>query len=160
MRSCVSAGPFWRRYSSTIIAQGCDRSLDQSAQSRPALGGHSHLFLEGRRCSLASRYSLARLHHLDCLPWYSTGILVLGIIDAFVHAHNHLCRNGNNPGNFEDCMQERVRLLTALAPAYAHALQKVCLGRRARVAFQFETSDSLLPRPCIIAYPMFVQRRA
>ena len=92
----VPAGPFWRRcwipphkctrlrkpclakLNSNAISHDqvrCERqgSLDQSSQSRSAPGGHSRQFLEARRCSLASRYSPARLHHSNCLPWCSTG---------------------------------------------------------------------------------------
>ena len=64
------------------------RSLDQSAQSRSAPGGHSRQFLEARRCSLASRDFPARSHHSDCLPWYSTRILVLVLL-------MHLCVRTN-----------------------------------------------------------------
>ena len=40
-------------------------------------------------------------------------------------------KNRNDPGNFEDAMQGRILLMTALTPAYTHALQNVCLGQRA-----------------------------
>ena len=35
------------------------------------------------------------------------GIVVMGVIDAFVHGHNHHRRNMDNPGNFGDCMKGR-----------------------------------------------------
>ena len=54
------------------------------------------------------------------------GIVVMGVIDAFVYAHNYHRRNTNNPGNFGDCMEGRIRLMTA----YAHAYQSLCLAAR------------------------------
>ena len=33
------------------------------------------------------------------------GIVVMGVIDAFVYAHNYLRRNMDHPGNFGDCMK-------------------------------------------------------
>ena len=69
------------------------------------------------------------------------GILVLGITDAFVCAHNHHRHNRNNPGNFEDSTQGRIRLLTATTPAYAHAFRSEGLGPRAG---DFQISNSSL----------------
>ena len=58
------------------------------------------------------------------------GIVVTGVIDASVYAHNYHRHNANNPGNFEDCMEGRFRLLTAITPRYAHAYQSFCrVGR-------------------------------
>ena len=54
------------------------------------------------------------------------GIVVMGVIDAVVYAHNH-SRNIDNPGNFGDCMKGRIRFMTATTPAYAHACQLICL---------------------------------
>ena len=34
-----------------------------------------------------------------------------------------------NPGNFGDCMKERIRSKTAITPAYSHAYQTTCLAR-------------------------------
>ena len=45
----------------------------------------------------------------------------MGVIDAFVYAHNHRRRNVDNPGNFGDCMEGRVRFMTAITPTYARA---------------------------------------
>ena len=58
------------------------------------------------------------------------GIVVMGVIDVFVFAHNHHRRNVDNPGNFADCMEGRVRFLTTIAPAYAHAHQSICFAGR------------------------------
>ena len=60
----------------------------------------------------------------------------MGIIDAFVYAHNYHRHNTYNPGEFEDCMEGRIRLLTAIAPSYAHAYQALCpTGRWADTPF-------------------------
>ena len=56
------------------------------------------------------------------------GMAVMGVIDAFVHAHNPYRRNMDNPGNFGDGMKGRIRFLTAITPAYAHAWQLICLA--------------------------------
>ena len=53
-----------------------------------------------------------------------------GIIDAFVYAHNCNRHNTDNPGKFEDCMEGRTRLLTAITPSCAHAYQALCLTIR------------------------------
>ena len=34
-----------------------------------------------------------------------------------------------NCGNFGDCMMGRIRFMTAITPAYAHAYQATCLSR-------------------------------
>ena len=52
------------------------------------------------------------------------GIVVMGLIDAFVHAHNHHRRNIENLGNFG-----RTHFMTAITPANAHAFQVTCLTR-------------------------------
>ena len=70
------------------------------------------------------------------------GIVVMGVIDAFVNAHNYHRHNANNPGNFEDCMEGRIRLLTAITPRYAHAYQSFCrVGR----PFEFPHQRFCLP---------------
>ena len=49
--------------------------------------------------------------------------------NAFVYAHNCHRHNADSPGKFQDCMEERIRLMTASTPAYAHANQAICLTR-------------------------------
>ena len=44
--------------------------------------------------------------------------------------HNYHQQNTDNPGNFEDFMEGRIRLLTAITPTYAHAHQVLCLTGR------------------------------
>ena len=57
------------------------------------------------------------------------GIVVLGFLDAFVYAHHKHRFDSENSGNFGDCMKGRVRLMTAITPAYAHAYQATCLAQ-------------------------------
>ena len=57
------------------------------------------------------------------------GIVVLGFLDAFVCAHHKHCLNSENAGNFGDCMKGRVRFMTAITPACAHAHQTTCLAQ-------------------------------
>ena len=57
------------------------------------------------------------------------GMVVLGFIDAFVYAHHKHRLDSVNAGNFGDCMKGRVRLMTAITPAYAHAYQTTCLAQ-------------------------------
>ena len=59
-----------------------------------------------------------------------SGIVVMGVIDAFVYAQNYHPHATYNPGNFEDCMEGTIRLLTATTPTHAHAHQSLCLGER------------------------------
>ena len=56
------------------------------------------------------------------------GIVVLGFLDAFVYAHHKHRRDSANAGNFGDCMTGRVRFMTAITLAYAHAYQTKCLA--------------------------------
>ena len=57
------------------------------------------------------------------------GITVLGFIDAFVYAHHQHRQSIENPGNFGDCIRGRIRSMTAITLAYAHAYQATCLTR-------------------------------
>ena len=47
----------------------------------------------------------------------------------FVYADNHHRRNVENSGNFRENMKGRIRFMTAITPAYAHAYQSICLTR-------------------------------
>ena len=51
----------------------------------------------------------------------------MGFLDAFVYAHHQHRQGFENPGNFGDCMKGRIRFMTAITPAYAHAYQATCL---------------------------------
>ena len=76
---------------------------------------------------------------LRSLPF---GIVVLGFLDALVYAHHKHRRDLANDGNFGDCMSGRVRFMTAITPAYAHAYQTVCFGRPVAPHYSFR-----LPKP-------------
>ena len=57
------------------------------------------------------------------------GIVVMASFYAFVYAHHQHRRSIENPGNFGDCMKGRIRFMTDITPAYAHAYQVTCLTR-------------------------------
>ena len=57
------------------------------------------------------------------------GIVVLGFLDASVYAHHKHRQDSENSGNFGDCMKGRIRFMTAITPAYAHAYQATCLAQ-------------------------------
>ena len=57
------------------------------------------------------------------------GIVVLGFLDAFVYAHHKHRQDSENSGNFGDCIKGRIRCMTAITPAYAHAYQATCLAQ-------------------------------
>ena len=57
------------------------------------------------------------------------GVTVMGIIDAFVYAHHQHRLNLENPGNFGDCTEGRIRFMTAITPGCAHAYRVTCLTR-------------------------------
>ena len=83
------------------------------------------------------------------------GIVVMGFIDAFVYAHHQHRQGLENPGNFGDCMKGRIRFVTAITPAYAHAHQTTCLSRR-MPAILGKISVSRSPKPHIRIFPMLV----
>ena len=87
-------------------------------------------------------------------------MLVLGLDNAFVCSHNHLRHIKNDPGNFEDCLLWCSRLMTAVIPAYAHAIQSVCLGRRAGKTSLSTILGSFPPKPVFDTCPAFSQRHA
>ena len=85
------------------------------------------LGLETSCCSTTERPSFQRLDHQIFLRSLQYGIVVMGVIDAFVYAHNDHRRNMVNLGNFGDCMKGRIRFMIAITPACAHAYQLICL---------------------------------
>ena len=46
----------------------------------------------------------------------------------FVYAHHKHRLDSADDGNFGDCLTRRVRFMTAITPAYAHAYQTICLA--------------------------------
>ena len=83
---------------------------------------------------------------LRSLPY---GIVVMGFIDAFVCAHHQHRRSIENPGNFGDCMKGRIRFMTAITSAYAHAYQATCLTRHMlavpRLNFRLPETEAIHP---------------
>ena len=53
----------------------------------------------------------------------------MGIVDAFVYAHNHHRRNVDNPRNFRDCMEGRIRFMTAITPPFAPCVSNDLPGK-------------------------------
>ena len=85
------------------------------------------------------------------------GIRVLDIVDAFVYAHNHHFSNRHDLEHFEDCLQGRIRTMIGFAPACAHALQLVCLGRSAGDVL-VRTFRLFASEASCYFYPMFAQQ--
>ena len=84
--------------------------------------------LQLRHCCLQECCSYPRRGHLVYdvitqifLKCFQYGIVLMGVIDAFVFAQSHHRRNVDNPGKFGDCMDGRFRFVTAITPTYAHA---------------------------------------
>ena len=70
-----------------------------------------------------------RNHFLHDLITRVFGIVVLGFLDAFAYAHHKHRQDSENHGNVGDCVKGRIRFMTAITPAYAHAYQTTCLAR-------------------------------
>ena len=83
----------------------------------------------------------------------------MGVIDAFVNAHNHHHRNVDNPRNFGDCMEGRIRFMTAITPTYAHAYQSICLAGRPMV-ISTRNFAYLRPKPNIRIFPILGRQHA
>ena len=60
-----------------------------------------------------------------------------------------------NPGNFGDYMKRRIRFMTAITPAYAHAYQAMCLARHIPAA-PHQNFRLPNPKPDILFFPMLV----
>ena len=86
------------------------------------------------------------------------GIVVIGILDAFVYAHNFHRRNSTNPGKFEDCTEGHKRLMTAITPSYAHAFQSVCLAKHP-IVYLTRNFACRQPRPSTRTSRTIAQRR-
>ena len=56
------------------------------------------------------------------------GIVFLGVL-MLVYAHHKHSLDSENCGKFVDCMKGRIRKMTAITPAYAHAFQATCLAQ-------------------------------
>ena len=80
------------------------------------------LILPPRNCLLHDLISRVFLRSLQY------GIVVLGFLDAFVYAHHKHRLDSANAGNFGDCLTRRVRFMTAITPAFAHACNLSCFA--------------------------------
>ena len=78
--------------------------------------------LPPRNCSLHDLISRVFLRSLQY------GIVVLDFLDALVNAHHKHRLDSASAGSFGDCLRGRVRFMTAITPAYAHAYQTLCLA--------------------------------
>ena len=79
----------------------------------------------------------------------------MGFLDAFVFAHRQHRQILENPVNFGDCMEGRIRFMTAITPAYAHAYQTTCRSRRMPTILG-KISVYRSPKPDIRTFPMIV----
>ena len=86
------------------------------------------------------------------------GVVVMGLIDAFVYAHHQHTRNIENPGNFGDCMKRRIRFMTAITSAYAHAYQITCLTGHMR-QYHVSTFACRSSKPDIRVFLTFVTQQ-
>ena len=83
------------------------------------------------------------------------GIVVLGFLDACVYAHHKHRLDSASAGDFGDCLRGRVRFMTAITPAYAHAYQAICLAMHFP-GVPRRSSDFPNPSPDIHIFPMIV----
>ena len=83
------------------------------------------------------------------------GIVVMGFIDVFVYAHHQHHRSIENPRNLGDCMKGRLRFMTAITSAYAHAYQATCVTDT-RLRSYIGTSACRSPKPADRIFPTFV----
>ena len=54
----------------------------------------------------------------------------MGFLDVFGYVHHQHRRIIENPGNFGGCTKGRIRFMTSITLAYAHAHQATCLPRQ------------------------------
>ena len=87
------------------------------------------------------------------------GIVVMGVLDAFVYAHNHHSRNIDNPGNLGACIKGRIRFMTAITPAYAHAYQFICVAGHIPAA-SLQNFACRSRKPDIHIFPTLVPQHA
>ena len=84
------------------------------------------------------------------------GIVVVGFLDASVCAHHKHRSDCENSGNFGDCTKGRIRLMTAITSAYAHAYQATCFTATHAWQSHIKTSAYESSKPDIRIFPMFV----
>ena len=84
------------------------------------------------------------------------GIVVPGFFVAFVFAHHTRRLDSASAENCGDCMKGRVRLMTDITPAYAHAYQATCLAQHFLGVPHHICSDFPSSSPDIHTFPMIV----
>ena len=104
-----------------------DTRFSLALQRMPSSVQLFRLSLETSYCSTTESHLFHDLITQFFLRSLQCGIVVMGVIDAFVYAQNHHHRNIENPSNFGDCTKGRVRFMTAITPSYAHLYQLICL---------------------------------
>ena len=72
------------------------------------------------------------------------GIVVLGFLDAIVYVHHKHRQGSENYGFLFDCMKGRIRFMTTITLACAHAYQATCLARHILTA---PHQNCRLPKP-------------
>ena len=97
-----------------------DRRAELDVQMNQTLSPNTTNALSYTKCLLLFGNLITQvfLRGLQC------GIVVVGFIDAFVYAHHQHRRSTENPGNFWDCLKGRIRFMTAITSADAHAHQE------------------------------------
>ena len=111
---------------------GCPNEPDSLSQITMSVPGCTTFLLHFWRHAAIAPHRNHLLHDSitrDFLRSLQYWIVVLGLLDAFVYAHQKHRQGGENPGNFGDCMKGRIRLMTAITPAHAHAYLATCLAR-------------------------------
>ena len=86
-------------------------------------------------------------------------ILVPGLLHAFVTAFNLQRTHQGHGLNFRELMYGRIKMMTALCPAWAHTYQTMCLGfspeRLRQEAFRFTQTQEKVS--CVAQLPNYYQ---
>ena len=121
---CVLHGEFTLQRTTTHAVLDALMNLTLSLTTVNVPGFLTSFFLSGPQRDhlfhhLISRVSFQSLQYV---------IVVMGFLDAFVYAHHKHRHDSANAGNFGDCLTGRVRFMTAITPAFAHAYQTICFA--------------------------------
>ena len=81
------------------------------------------------------------------------GTVVRALLTTLFMAHQQHRQGLQNSGNFGDHMKGRIRFMTAITPAYAHAYQTTCLSRRVPAILE---KIFVSRKPDIRTFPMLV----
>ena len=108
---CLDESDSLSHYSESPLLYHCFTSVWRHATIFPRRG---HLF-----------HDLIIQNFLRSLQY---GIVVMGVLDAFVHARNHHRRNIDNPGNLGAWLRRENSFYDCNHSAYAHAYQFICVA--------------------------------